>query len=163
MNKVRMTTTVIGFIIAGAFSLPAVSRDKVAEAQIATIENIIANAQTTEVALKYFDPAIVMYDMTPPTFNGRAEVEAHVTQLLAYLKHFHTDILAMRVESDGVLGFANSTQHVVVRDDSGSVTLDAVLRVTECYHKVQGHWLVVASHGSLPVDLATGKMILDSK
>lgn len=47
--------------------------------------------------------------------------------------------------------------------DNGAITLEAVIRVTECYHKVKGRWLVVASHGSLPVDLATGKMILDSK
>jgi ketosteroid isomerase-like protein len=36
-------------------------------------------------------------------------------------------------------------------------------RVTDGYRKINGHWLVVHEHASLPVDLGTGKAVVDAK
>jgi ketosteroid isomerase-like protein len=40
---------------------------------------------------------------------------------------------------------------------------DAWVRFTECYRKTQGRWLAIHDHISVPVDLDTGKAVLDAK
>jgi ketosteroid isomerase-like protein len=39
----------------------------------------------------------------------------------------------------------------------------ATMRVTDCLHKVGGHWKIFHSHVSMPVDLTTGKAVTDAK
>ena len=40
---------------------------------------------------------------------------------------------------------------------------DAWVRFTECYRKTNGHWLAIHDHISVPVDLDSGKAVLDLK
>jgi len=37
------------------------------------------------------------------------------------------------------------------------------VRATECYRKINGHWLAVHDHISVPADMETGKAALDLK
>ena len=37
------------------------------------------------------------------------------------------------------------------------------MRVTDCYRKIDGKWLITHEHVSVPVDLATAKADLASK
>ena len=140
--------------------MPAWARDKQAEAAIRTIEQAIVDARSVEPVVQYFDPQIVMYDFMPPTIRGISAFIGHVETVFAGMPSFEVRIVEMSITADREPGFANSIQRVIVKDNEGSVTLDAVFRNTNCYHKVNGRWLIQYEHISFPVDLQTGKAIL---
>jgi ketosteroid isomerase-like protein len=72
------------------------------------------------------------------------------------------EINDLNVVTNGNLGFSHSIQRVVFTDKDGKKT-DITFRLTDVYRKVNGKWLIVHEHVSVPVDLATGKADLSSK
>jgi ketosteroid isomerase-like protein len=66
------------------------------------------------------------------------------------------------VMTDGNLAFSHSIQRAVVTDKDGKKA-DITFRLTDVYRNVNGKWLIVHEHVSVPVDLATGKADLSSK
>jgi ketosteroid isomerase-like protein len=134
--------------------------DKRAEAAILSIEHAIVDARSADSVAQYFDPQVVMYDFMPPTVRGLPALIAHVKEVFAGMNSFDVQILEMHVTADRELGFANSIQRVIVKDSNGSITLDGVFRNTNCYRKVHGRWLIQYEHISFPVDLASGKVVL---
>ena len=68
--------------------------------------------------------------------------------------------LSLTVDSN--VGFGHSIQHLVGTNKQGR-PIDLTVRVTNGFRKIGGNWLIVYSHGSVPVDLATGKPDLSSK
>ena len=71
-----------------------------------------------------------------------------------FCTHIHKFCTA---ESDGVPG--DNFQVAIF----GGQKFDAWVRFTECYPKTQGRWLAIHDHISVPVDLDTGKAVLDAK
>ncbi len=72
------------------------------------------------------------------------------------------ELTDLSVTTDGKLGYGHSIQHVVATQKDGSKA-DFTVRVTDCYRKIDGKWLITHEHVSVPVDLATGKADLASK
>lgn len=72
------------------------------------------------------------------------------------------EISDLHIEADGTLGYSHSIQHVSGTDEKGQ-PIDLIWRDTAAYRKIGGNWLIVHEHGSVPVDLATGKPDLASK
>jgi ketosteroid isomerase-like protein len=72
------------------------------------------------------------------------------------------DISDLSLTVDSNVGFGHSIQHLVGTNTQGW-PIDLTVRVTNGYRKIDGKWLIVHSHGSVPVDLATGKPDLSSK
>jgi ketosteroid isomerase-like protein len=159
MKSMRIRIAAVA-VLSTASVMPASARDKQAEAAIRSIEQAIVNARSVEPVVQYFDPQIVMYDFMPPTIRGISAFIGHVEAVFAGMPSFDVRILEMSITADRELGFANSIQRVIVKDAKGSVTLDAVFRNTNCYHKVKGRWLIQYEHISFPVDLQTRKAIL---
>lgn len=62
----------------------------------------------------------------------------------------------------GSLAYAHNIQTGYFTDKNGS-RLDAAVRVTDVLRKINGKWLIVHEHVSVPVDLMTGKADLLSK
>jgi ketosteroid isomerase-like protein len=147
-------------ILATMLGTPAWARDKKAESAILAIEHAIVDARSADSVAQYFDPQVVMYDFTPPTVRGLSAFIGHVNEVFAGMPNFDVQILEMHITADRELGFANSVQRVIVKDAKGSITLDGVFRNTNCYRKVHGHWLIQYEHISFPVDLASGKVVL---
>jgi ketosteroid isomerase-like protein len=153
------------FFIAAVIVLgatPASARDPAAEAEIRKIEHAIADARTVDNIVHYYDPNIVFYDFVPPTVRGREAFKKHVQAVFATMTSFDVKVLEMDVDADGNLAFANSLQRVIVKNAAGETTLDGVFRNTNCYHKVDGQWLITYGHVSFPVDLDAGTIVLDN-
>jgi uncharacterized protein (TIGR02246 family) len=72
------------------------------------------------------------------------------------------EVQDLSVVTDGTLAFSHSVQHVVATAKDGS-KFRLTTRVTDCYRKIQGKWLITVEHVSVPVDLDTGKGDLASK
>lgn len=156
--------SLVGLIVLGAaFSSAACARDASAEKDILFIEKALSAAKTADPVEKYIDPGIVLYDLMPPTFNGIAAWRGQMAGLAAAFKNFKIEILKIDIKADRELAVANSEQHFTVLDEKGAAIAESTYRVTDCYHKVNGRWLLFSVHESYPVDLATGKVVLNPK
>jgi ketosteroid isomerase-like protein len=72
------------------------------------------------------------------------------------------EISDLSITADGKLGYSHSIQHLNGRNADGS-GFEFTARVTDCYRKVDGKWLVTVESVSVPVDMATGKADMASK
>ena len=66
------------------------------------------------------------------------------------------DISDLSVTTDGKLAYSHSIQHVKWTGTDGS-PMEMTVRVTDVYRKIDGKWLIVQEHVSVPMDYATGK------
>jgi len=62
----------------------------------------------------------------------------------------------------GTVGYGHNVQAATFTRKDGS-KLNVTVRVTDVYRKMNGKWLIVQEHVSVPVDLETGKADLLSK
>lgn len=95
---------------------------------------------------------LVLYDGAPGDYVGWDAVRG------AYMKYFtsfptkptatHTDL---HVDVSGDLGYARSVQTWKLVKPDGSI-FTTVQRVTEVYKRINGRWLCVHEHASMPVD-----------
>jgi ketosteroid isomerase-like protein len=61
----------------------------------------------------------------------------------------------LEIDTDGKIAFAHYTSHFSSTDAKGA-KVEIVIRTTECLKKIDGKWLIVPEHNSVPVDLANG-------
>lgn len=107
---------------------------------------------------------VVAYDIVPPLqYVG---FEAYRRDYQDFFAQFTGPL---RVEMRGLHVSAGDTVAVAFMLERVSGTLkngepsDFWLRATQTYRKVDGRWLAVHDHISVPTDLATGKAALDLK
>ena len=160
-----MRTKLMMLIGAAVFglSLPAsASPGKEADIKaIREIEEAFLVAQDGKQIAAEFSQDAVMFDPMPPTFDGHAAIEKHMTDLFSQLKNPRAEMLSLRIEVDHDLAFAFSTQRMTI-EDAGKMPVQFVMRVTDCYRKMDGKWKVVHNHTSLPVDMETGKVLFNA-
>ena len=75
---------------------------------------------------------------------------------------YSSEISDLSIATDGNLGYSHSIQHVSGTDMKGQ-PLNLTVRVTDAYRKINGKWLIIHEHVSVPVDMETGKPDLSSK
>ena len=66
----------------------------------------------------------------------------------------------LSVMSDGKIGYGHSIQHVTGTMADGT-SMDMTVRVTDVYRKIDGKWLIVQEHVSVPIDFSAGKPVPD--
>ena len=66
----------------------------------------------------------------------------------------------LSITSDGSIAYGHSIQHVEGKATDGSTT-DMTVRVTDVYRKIDGKWLIVQEHVSVPIDFSSGKPVAD--
>ena len=111
------------------------------------------------------DESLFVFDVVPPRqYVGakayRKDWEDFFASFPGAVQAF--EISDLSIMTDGNLGFSHSIQRAVLTDKDGK-SVDIPFRVTDGYRKVNGKWLIVHEHVSVPVDLATGKADLSSK
>ena len=67
----------------------------------------------------------------------------------------------LSITTGGSMAYAHNIQTVAFTAKDGS-KLNIVVRVSDVLRKANGKWLIVHEHVSVPVDLATGKAVLQS-
>lgn len=67
----------------------------------------------------------------------------------------------LSIMTAGSMAYAHNIQTVAFTAKDGS-KVNLVVRVSDVLRKVNGKWLIVHEHVSVPVDLATGKAVLQS-
>ena len=70
------------------------------------------------------------------------------------------DISDLSVTTDGTIGYGHSIQHVSWAGADGT-PMDMTVRLTDVYRKIDGKWLIVQEHVSVPIDFSAGKPVPD--
>ena len=68
----------------------------------------------------------------------------------------------LRVTAGRNVAYATYINSATGKNKNGEET-HHIVRVTHCYRKIGGRWLIDHEHVSLPVDLATGKAVFQSQ
>ena len=119
-------------------------------------------AKDIDRVMSLYAPNIVSFDLNPPlryagTDNKRRawqEFFAIYTGPVAY------EVRDLNITTDGELAFVQSLNHVKGTLASGHIT-DLWVRWTACFRRIDGVWLVVHDHVSVPADLEHGQAVLN--
>jgi ketosteroid isomerase-like protein len=145
---------------------PAAGNDR---AQIMTLYTNFAAAferkDLERVMASYVhDNSLFVFDASPPReFDGWDSYRADYKAFFDLCK----GSLREKISEVGITVRGDMAYSHVIAEISGSLkqggTFDAVLRVTDVLRKLNGKWVIVQEHLSVPVDLFTGKADLKSK
>jgi ketosteroid isomerase-like protein len=139
---------------------PAAENSPADIAAITQIEHGISTTMNVEDLPKYYAPDIVLYDMLG-NFLDMKSVRKNFIDFMSAVKNLRADFLTLTIESNGDLAYAYSIQKATfVMKDGG--TLQTTYRETDCLKKKNGKWLIVHSQVSVPVDVKTGKAMLNA-
>jgi uncharacterized protein (TIGR02246 family) len=123
-------------------------------------------AKDVDAIMKVYvpDQTLFVFDVVPPRqYVGAA---AYRKDWQGFLGSFNgpitVELTDLDITADDNLAYGHSIQRVAGTDKQGK-TLDLTVRVTDVYKKINGNWLVIHEHVSVPVDLDTGKPDLTSK
>ena len=119
-------------------------------------------AKDIDGVMSLYAPNIVSFDIVPPLRYVGADNKRHAWQeaFAVYTGPFAYEVRDLNVTTHGELAFVHSLNHVNGTRASGHVT-DLWLRWTACFRRIDGIWLVVHDHVSVPADLERGQAILN--
>ncbi len=165
----RFVFSVIGTaLVAGCLSAaaPARAQSKDEEA-IRTLEDQFAAAATAkdlDDIMKFYVPGneLFVFDVGVPRQHvGWDDYKKDWHDFLAMLpgpiKFTVSDVSVM---SDGKIAYGHNIQHVSGTGTDGS-SMNIAVRVTDVYRKIDGKWLIVQEHVSVPIDFSAGKPVPD--
>jgi ketosteroid isomerase-like protein len=166
----KSTKLLLVAVVAAVSAIPAIgqakSPDETKIEALVAAEAAAINAKDVSAIMKAYvaDESLIVSDIIPPRqYVGakafRADWQGFVDLFDGPVQFEVTDL---HVEAEGTLGYSRSIQHVVGKDTKGQA-IDITWRDTAAYRKIDGKWLIVHEHGSVPVDLATGKPDVTSK
>jgi ketosteroid isomerase-like protein len=121
-------------------------------------------ARDTDALMELYAPDVVAYDTVPPLeYVGR---DAYAKDLAAFFAEFKgplgLECRDLHVQVSGDLAFIECLEHLTGTMSNGQ-PLDLWVRTTSGLRKVNGQWLDFHDHVSLPVDMASGKAVVDLK
>jgi len=108
--------------------------------------------------------AVVAYDIAPPLqYKGKEAYRKDYLEFLAqYDGPIHVAYHDMRVFNSGDVGFVHALERFSGKLKNGQHS-DMWLRYTGGLRKMNGKWLIVHDHVSVPTDFESGKAVLDLK
>jgi ketosteroid isomerase-like protein len=163
------TPAIFGVVASSVVVLPAdadsTGKD---EAKIRALEDefvaaVIAKDVNAIMSLYVADETLVVFDASPPRqcMDAKAYRNDREKFFAAFNGPVEFEMNALKVATDGALGFGHCIQHVG-GTNSGGRPIDLTLRVTDVYRKYKENWLIVHEHVSVSVDLDAGRPDLSS-
>jgi ketosteroid isomerase-like protein len=145
--------------------VPGKKEETVAEALIRQrVEDAVnaIRAKDIDGVMSLYAPDIVSFDLTPPLRYAGADGKRRAWQgaFAAFTGPIAYEVRDLNVTTHGELGFVHGVNHVSGTLASGQV-IDLWLRWTACFRQIDGVWLVVHDHVSVPADLEHGQAVLN--
>ena len=111
-------------------------------------------ARDIERVLSFYAPDIVSFDLDPPLQYAGAANKRRAWQAFfaAHAGSIVYEVRELNVTCSGTVAFAHSVNHVSGTLVSGHSS-DLHVRWTACLRQVDGAWLIVHDHVSIPADL----------
>jgi uncharacterized protein (TIGR02246 family) len=149
---------------------PQTSSGNKDEQEIRAVEQRFAaafRAKDVPAIMKAYAPGneLLVFDVIPPRqyigFDAyKKDFEGFFAAFPGPVDKFEVQDLS--ILTDDKLAFSHSVQSGIITGKDGS-KVNLVVRVTDGYRKINGKWLIIHEHISIPVDLSTGKADLTSK
>ena len=165
----KASTVITALMFGVAFNVSPVQATPDDEASIKALEKRFVdavNVKDVDGIMKGYVPneSLFVFDVIPPRqYVGAKAYAKDWTDFFGFFKGpVKFELTDLSVTADGTIGYRHSIQRVTgtsVKDQP----VDLVVRVTDVYRKINGNWLIVHEHVSVPVDLDTGKPDLSSK
>lgn len=114
--------------------------------------------------MSVYSDDVVAFDIVPPLqYKGKAAYRGDFEMLMgAYQGPIQVEASQMNTTAGGSVAFNYYLQHMKANLKGGE-KVELWLRVTDCLRKVNGKWLIVHEHASVPTEFETGKAALDLK
>jgi uncharacterized protein (TIGR02246 family) len=121
-------------------------------------------ARDTQGVMSAFAPDVVSFDLGPPLQHGGGEPFMKRWQELfaSYRDSIDYEVRDLSITVGDDVAFSHSLNRTRGTLQSGQ-TSDRWLRWTAGYRKTNGKWLIVHEQVSVPVDVRSGKAVLDLK
>lgn len=112
--------------------------------------------------MSLYAPNIVSFDIVPPLRYAGADNKRRAWQkaFAAFTGPIAYEVRDLNVTMHGDLAFVHSLNHVNGTSASGHIT-DLWLRWTACFRRIDGVWLIVHDHASVPADLEHSQAFLN--
>ena len=106
--------------------------------------------------------AVVADDIVPPLqYKGNAAYRKDYADFLAQFDGpIHVEYRDLRIVSSGDVGFIHTLERLTGKMKNGQ-PMDLWLRATSGLQRINGKWLIVHDHISVPTDFDTGKAMLN--
>ena len=137
------------------------------EAQITALQESVAaaiSAKDVDAIMKGYSPDVFVFDVVPPRqYVGeaawRADWEGVFKSMAGPMK---ASVGELVIHTDGNIAYSHAIQHFASAGPGGT-TIEMNIRASDAYRKIDGKWLIVEEHLSVPVDMASGKPDMMSK
>jgi ketosteroid isomerase-like protein len=119
-------------------------------------------ARDIDGVMSLYAPEIVSFDLDPPLRYGGIEKKLRAWKefFAAYTGPVGYEVCELSVATDGGLAFVHGLNHVSGTLAGGRAT-ELWVRWTACFRLINGAWLVVHDHVSVPADLQHGQAVLN--
>ena len=122
------------------------------------------SAKDIDRVMELYTEDVVAYDVVPPLqYVGKAAYRADWQQFFyQYESDLHVETRDLHVGGSGEFGYATGLQMISGMLKHGQKS-GMWVRFTSLYRKVNGKWLDFHDHVSVPVEIESGKAMLDLK
>src|SRR5438874_9290853 len=122
------------------------------------------SAKDVDRVMELYTEDVVAYDVVPPLqYVGKAADREDWQQFFyQYESDLHVDTRDLHVGASGEFGYATGLQMISGMLKHGQRS-GVWVRFTSLYRKVNGKWLDFHDHVSVPVEIESGKAMLDLK
>lgn len=109
-----------------------------------------------------YAPDIVSFDVQPPlrAVGWEAKSRNWVEAFTVFEYPLEYEIRDLTIDVDGDLAFAHSLNRLDGTLKNGART-GFWVRATVCFRKIDGAWLIAHDHVSVPLDVASGRGLVD--
>ena len=121
-------------------------------------------AKDLDGIMSMYAPELVSFDIVPPLQYVGADVyRNHWLEGWSLLQGpMSYEVADLDITVGDAVAFTRSLNRSSATLNTGQKT-DFWLRWTACFRKINGTWLIVHMHVSVPFDFATGRAVLDLK
>jgi ketosteroid isomerase-like protein len=110
-----------------------------------------------------YAPDIVTFDVQSALRKTGAEGkrENWVDVFTLFQRPLNCEIRDLTITVNDDLAFAYSLNRISGTLKNGTQTSGFWVRATACFQKIDGNWLIVHDHASVPLDVESGRALLD--
>ena len=127
------------------------------------VEDWVKAIQSKDIdgVMSVYAPDLVSFDLAPPLryFGVDGKRRAWREAFAALSGPIAYEVRDLNVTTKGDLAFVHSLNHIEATLPRGHI--DMWLRWTACFRQIDGVWLVVHDHVSVPADLEHGQALLN--
>ena len=131
------------------------------------VEDMVAalRAKDIDTVISLFAPNLVSFDIAPHFgalryFGADNKRRAWQEAFATFPGPFDYEIHDLNVTTEGELAFVHSLNHLNATQPSGEIT-DFWVRWTACLRRIDGLWVIVHDHASVPADLEHGQAVVN--